>query len=262
MIETGDRAAIEPGSPAELEAFANLQARLAPMYRRIFSDRQAPRTVVVVPSLSLDLEVQAKITGVTHYEERMLCLLMLLRLPRTHLVYVTSQPVHPAVIDYYLHLLPGVPARHARERLTLLDCADGSPLALTEKILDRPRLMSRMREVIGDTMSAHLTCFNATGLERTLAVRLGIPLYACDPALSRLGSKSGARQLLRKSGITIPEGSEGMRDLGDLVGAITELRSGDRSLNAVVIKLDDGFSGEGNALFKFDGAPDTALGSG
>ena len=75
-----ERTAIEPGSPAELEAFANLQARLAPMYRRIFSDRQAPRTVVVVPSLSLDLEVQAKITGVTHYEERMLCLLMLLRL--------------------------------------------------------------------------------------------------------------------------------------------------------------------------------------
>ena len=65
--------------------------------------------MVVVPSLSLDLEVQAKITGVTHYEERMLCLLMLLRLPRTHLVYVTSQPVHPAVIDYYLHLLPGCP---------------------------------------------------------------------------------------------------------------------------------------------------------
>ena len=260
MFETGERAAIEPGSPAELEAFANLQARLAPMYRRVFSDRQAPRTVVVVPSLSLDLEVQAKITGVTHYEERMLCLLMLLRLPRTRLVYVTSQPVHPAVIDYYLHLLPGVPTRHALERLTLLDCDDGSPLALTEKILDRPRLVSRIREVIGDPESAHLTCFNATGLERTLAVRLGIPLYACDPALSRLGSKSGARQLLRKCGITIPEGSEGMRDLDDLVGAITELRSGDSSLQAVVIKLDDGFSGEGNALFRFDGAPDIALG--
>ena len=133
MTSIEERTAIEPGSPAELEAFADLQARLAPMYRRIFSDRQAPRTVVVVPSLSLDLEVQAKITGVTHYEERMLCLLMLLRLPRTRLVYVTSQPVHPAVIDYYLHLLPGVPTRHARERLTLLDCADDSPLALTDE---------------------------------------------------------------------------------------------------------------------------------
>jgi PGM1 C-terminal domain len=259
VTSVDERTAIDPGSPAELEAFASLQARLAPMYRRIFSDRQAPRTVVVVPSLSLDLEVQAKITGVTHYEERMLCLLMLLRLPRTHLVYVTSQQVHPAVIDYYLHLLPGVPARHARERLTLLDCADGSPLALTEKILDRPRLVSRMREVIGDPMSAHLTCFNATARERTLAVQLGIPLYACDPSLSRLGSKSGARQLLRECGITVPDGKEGLRDLDDVVEAAAELRSRDRSLRAAVIKLDEGFSGEGNALFRFDHAPDTGL---
>ncbi len=251
MIETGERTAIEPGSPAELEAFASLQARLAPMYRRVFSDRQAPRTVVVVPSLSLDLEVQAKITGVTHYEERMLCLLMLLRLPRTRLVYVTSQPVHPAVIDYYLHLLPGVPTRHARERLTLLDCDDGSPLALTEKILDRPRLVSRIREVIGDPESAHLTCFNATGLERTLAVRLGIPLYACDPALSRLGSKSGARQLLRKCGITVPEGSEGMRDLDDLVerspscGRVTA-RSGRRHQSSTTVSPGKGTLSSGS----------------
>ena len=43
-----------PGSPAELAAFADLQARLAPMYRGVFSDPKQPRTVVVVPSLSLD----------------------------------------------------------------------------------------------------------------------------------------------------------------------------------------------------------------
>ena len=259
MIDTGEQTDVAPGSPAELEAFASLQARLAPMYRRVFSDRQEPRTVVVVPSLSLDLEVQAKITGVTHYEERMLCLLMLLRLPRTRLVYVTSQLVHPAVIDYYLHLLPGVPARHARERLTLLDCSDDSPLALTAKILDRPRLVARIRQVLGDPEAAHLTCFNATGLERTLAVRLGIPLYACDPSLSRLGSKSGARQLLRKCGITVPDGREGLHDFDDLVDATAELRARDRSLAAVVIKLDEGFSGEGNALFRLDEAPDTGL---
>jgi hypothetical protein len=41
--------------------------------------------VVVVPSLSLDAEELAKILGVHHYEERMLCILMLLRMPRTHM---------------------------------------------------------------------------------------------------------------------------------------------------------------------------------
>ena len=55
-----------------------------------------------------------KISGVNHYEERMLCMLMLLRLPYTQIVYVTSQPVDPVIIDYYLHLLPGIPSNHAR----------------------------------------------------------------------------------------------------------------------------------------------------
>ena len=51
---------------------------------------QAPQTVVVVPSLSLDQEELAKISGVHHYEERLLCMLMLLRRPRTNVVFVTS----------------------------------------------------------------------------------------------------------------------------------------------------------------------------
>ena len=71
-------------------------------------------------------------------------MLMLLRMPRTHLVFVTSQQVPTAIVDYYLHLLPGVPLRHARGRLTLLSCHDSSDVPLTQKILDRPRLLDRI----------------------------------------------------------------------------------------------------------------------
>ena len=118
------------------------------MFRRLFADDAAPRTVVVVPSLSLDVGELMKLTGVNHYEERMLCLLMLLQLPRTRVVYLTSEPIHPTIIDYYLHLLPGIPGRHARERLTLLNCDDGSMVPLTEKLLARPRLLQRIRDVV------------------------------------------------------------------------------------------------------------------
>src|SRR5918999_5643405 len=138
-----------PGSAEELQRFARIQERLAPMFRRIFPYPRAPRTVVVVPSLSLDAEELAKISGVHHYEERMLCMLMLLRMPRTHLVLVTSQPIATPIVDYYLHLLPGVPFRHARGRLTLLSCYDASKLPLT-KILDRPRLIERTWSSIPD----------------------------------------------------------------------------------------------------------------
>ncbi|MBD0354952.1 MAG: carboxylate-amine ligase, partial [Rubrobacteraceae bacterium] len=142
------------------------------MFRRIFPYPRAPRTIVVVPSLSLDAEELQKISGVHHYEERMLCMLMLLRMPRTHLVLVTSQPIATPIVDYYLHLLPGVPFRHARGRLTLLSCYDASKLPLTQKILDRPRLMERIWSAIPDPDTAHITCFNSTPLERTLAVKL------------------------------------------------------------------------------------------
>src|SRR3712207_3731623 len=90
-----------PGSEEELRRFAQLQERLAPLARRLVLDPRAAQTVVVVPSLTLDTEELAKISGVHHYEERLLCMLMLLRMPRTHLVFVTSQQIPDPIVDYY-----------------------------------------------------------------------------------------------------------------------------------------------------------------
>ena len=89
--------------------------------------------MVVVPSLSLDPGELTKLSGAPHYEERLLCLLMLLRRPRTHVVYVTSQQIPESIVEYYLHLLPGVPVSHARRRLTLLSCHDASPVPLSAR---------------------------------------------------------------------------------------------------------------------------------
>ncbi len=246
----------EPGSAEELRRFARIQERLAPLYRRIVSEPRAPQTVVVVPSLTLDPDELAKISGVHHYEERLLCMLMLLRMPRTRLVFVTSQQVPNATIDYYLHLLPGVPLRHARNRLTLLSCHDSSDVPLTQKILDRPRLMERIRAGIADPNAAHMTVFNSTALERTLAVRLGIPLYGNDPELNHLGTKSGSREVFREAGVALPDGFEHLRDEGDIAEAVVELKRREPGLRRVAIKLDEGFSGEGNAVFNYDGAPE------
>src|SRR5829696_4566512 len=226
----------KPGSVEELRRFAQIQERLAPLAERLVADPRIPQTVVVVPSLSLDLEELAKIPGVHHYEERLLCMLMLLRMPRTRLVFVTSQQVPTAIVDYYLHLLPGVPLRHARGRLTLLSCHDSSDVPLTQKILDRPRLIERIKGAIADPESAHLSCFNSTALERSLAVRLGIPLYGNDPELNGLGTKSGSREVFAE--------------------AVVELKRRHPGLRRVAIKLDEGFSGEGNAVFNYDGAPE------
>ena len=98
----------EPGSKEEKQGFKKLQNRLRRHFEVVFSDRLAPCTVVVIPSLSMDQEILSKISGINHYEERLLCMLLLLRMPRTNVIYVTSETIDPVTIDYYLHSLPGV----------------------------------------------------------------------------------------------------------------------------------------------------------
>ena len=240
--------------PEELARFAELQEHLTSSYP-LLENPQAPRTVVVVPSLSLDADVLANIAGIQHYEERLLCLLTLLRLPRTRVVFMTSQPVDPSIIDYYLHFLPGVPASHARARLTLLSAHDASAIPLTQKILARPRLLQRIKESLSGSEIAYLTCFNATELERTLAVRLGVPLYACNPNLSHLGSKSGSRKIFKEAGVKLPDGFEDLRDEGDLITALSELKKRQPSLVRAAVKLNEGASGEGNAVFSYADCP-------
>src|ERR1044072_4208099 len=106
-METLYEETIQTDSP-----FADLQKRFVKHFRQIFQNDLAEKTVVIVPSLTLDAEILKTVKGVAHYEERMLCMLMLLRMPRTKVIYITSVPVDSSIIDYYLHLLPGITGYH------------------------------------------------------------------------------------------------------------------------------------------------------
>ena len=240
-----------PGSPEELAQFQRIQQGFSNQFELFFPDNFAPKTIVVIPSLTLDQEVLAKIEGALHYEERLLCLLMLLRMPRAHVIYVSSAPIDPVIIDYYLHLLPGITGYHARERLTLLSCYDTSEIMLTQKILQRPRLIDRIKRGIPPSHVAHIACFNTTDFERTLAVRLGIPIYGCDPSLIHLGTKSGSRRIFIKAGVPLPPGAENLKTYEDIVHSVAALKDMYPDLKKAVIKLNDGFSGDGNAIIKY-----------
>ncbi len=247
----------DPGSEAEIAAYEQLQCGVKDLYRKLATYPRTPQTVVVVPSLSLDSRELAKIKGVWHYEERMLVNLMLLRQPRTKVIYVTSARIDPVIVDYYLAMLPGVPASHARRRLVLLDCADASDAPLSKKVLERPRLQERICRELLDPAMSHLVCFNSTPLERTLAVRLGIPLHSVDPSLYDLGTKSGCREVFRAAGILFPMGFERLSTHREMAEGLAAIKRANPDARRAVVKLNDGFSGEGNALFYFDGIDGT-----
>ncbi len=239
----------------ESSDFKELQKKFSESYASIFPDRMAKKAIVIVPSLTLDQEILTKIDGVNQYEERMLCMLMLLRMPNTHVIYVTSMPVHNIIMDYYLHLLPGVTGYHARQRLKTLACFDSSPKSLTQKILERPRLIERIRKHIPTGFASHMVCFNVTEAERSLALQLNMPIYGCDPDLLYLGTKSFSRKIFKECKIMTPPGFEDCKTEEDIVQSLHSLKTNFPKLNKAVVKLNDGFSGEGNAIFSFEDAP-------
>ncbi len=244
-----------PAMSEQIDTFQRLQQWLRDRWQKFepFGTTQGKRTencnhdILVVPSISLDRQELLKIQGVYHYEERLLFSLMRLRNPQTRLIYVTSLPIPPIVIDYYLQLLPGIPFSHARERLLLFSTYDASFKSLTEKILERPRLMQRIQNSLRQDRS-YMICFNATHMERSLSVQLGVPLLATDPSLLYWGTKSGSREIFQQTHVPYPDGSFLLKNSEELAFAASELLQRQPHLNRLVVKLNEGFSGEGNAI--------------
>src|SRR5512140_3216432 len=230
--------------------FDRLQNKLVPLWKSIERFNQDPQTIVVVPSMSIDAIDSGAV--IQAYEERFLFLLLLLRQPRARLIYVTSRTILPSIIDYYLDLLPGVIPSHARQRLFLPSPMDGSARPLSEKLLERPRLIERIRSLVMDPDRAHLVPFNTTNREKELALQLGIPMYGADPKFFPLGTKSGCREIFSECGVPYPLGFENLTSMDDVVNAIHDMRAQNLraqkpQIKQVLVKLNEGVSGEGNA---------------
>lgn len=233
------------------ESFILLQDRLKSSYYQWINNREVSTSVIVIPSLTLDQRMLEEITGQIYYEQRLLCMLMLLKNPSLHLTYVTSTPISPLIIDYYLYNIPNIDVVEAKQRLTLLSCYDLENISLTEKILKRPRLIARIKRSIAPDSFAHLVYFNVTNFEKELALLLDIPLYGCAPSLNHLGSKSGSRKIFKETNSLLPVGYEDIRSIDDIIGALVALKLEKPDLKKAVIKVNEGFSGDGNAIFTY-----------
>ena len=239
------------GSPAELARFEELKPVLRQIADATRDDPELRHTSIVVPSLSVDQSELAKVDGAAFYEERLLFTLIRLAHPAARVVYITSQPIHAETLEYYLQHLPGVPLGRAKERLLVLCVGDASSKPLTAKILERPRLIERIRRWMGRPERTYLTVYNSTPLERRLAVELGVPLNSVDPGLLWIGSKTGSRAVFTEAGVDHPRGRSDLRSRDDVVGALEALVAETPGLRKAVVKLNESFAGEGNGAFRF-----------
>ena len=242
-------------SPEEAaRRFDLLQQKLVPLWASIRTFNQDEQTIVVLPSITAELDVKG--AEMQAYEERFLFLLLLLRQPRARLIYITSQSILPSVVEYYLGLLPGVIVSHARARLFLVSPQDRSARPLTVKILERPHLIDRIGSMIPDRNKAHLVPYNTTHLERDLALRLGIPMYGADPKFFPLGTKTGSRRLFAETGVPHPVGYGDIRSVPAAIAAIREIRKRKPTVAQVLVKLNEALAGEGNAVVDLQGLPE------
>jgi hypothetical protein len=240
-------------------AYDALQAKLVPLWPSIERLNTDEQTIVVVPSADIDVELSA--SELQAYEERYLFLLFLLRQPRARMIYVTGQAIHPDIVDYYLDLLPGVIQSHARHRLFFLSPMEARFRPLSRKLLDRPRLIERLKGLIPDPDRAHLVPFMTTWDDRELAMRLGIPMYGADPAHACYGTKTEGRRLFAEAEVSHPRGVEGIHTRAELVDAIIALRAQVAGLRRVVVKHNEGVSGFGNAVLDVGALPGSAAAS-
>ena len=231
----------QPGS-----AFEDLQrAFVARMAGRSPADLDRG-TMVVVPSISFASEELRKITAIQYYEERMLCMLLFLEAPDLRVIFASSMPVEESIIDYYLGFLDDPVG--ARRRAAFVSVDDPEARGLTEKLLGDRRALAEIRALVGGAEDAFLLPFNVTEFERRLSEEIRVPLYGPHPDLVPLGSKSGSRRVARDAGVPVLPGAEDLFAVEELGKAIAALRTAVPEARSVVTKLNNGFSGQGNAI--------------
>ena len=231
------------------DAFTALQSRLAPLWGALTLRGETDgRTLVVVSSVSIDVPADY-LPLLPAYEERYLIYVLALASdPRTRVIYLTSQPVLPRMLDHYLGLIPGLDDEDVHRRLIPVSVGDWTQRPLTQKILERPRLLHRLRSLIGEPAQAVILPFVTTQLEARLAIELGVPIYGADPRLEAIGSKTGSREVFASAGVPHPRGAAGVHTVSDVVEVLAQLRSGPNPPDGVVVKHDVGVSGGGNAM--------------
>ncbi|MDX1449608.1 MAG: peptide ligase PGM1-related protein [Acidimicrobiia bacterium] len=226
--------------------FEEVQASLAAVQAANRPGSTQPHLVVVLPSFSVGESLLSHYADrIPALEHRFLVAILMLRITTARLAIVVTQHPGQEVVDYYLDLLPGVP--DARDRLEFIVVEDTSARPVAAKLLERPDLIARIRN-LGDGLPAVVEPWNVAGPEAAVAERLGMPINGTPPDVWPVAFKSAGRRLMASAGVPVPAGFEHLHSADEAVSAIERLRSERPGMRAVVLKHDDSGAGDGNAV--------------
>ena len=205
-------------------------------------------SVVVIPSVTLDRVTERSGSLGQAMEERFLFLLLLLREPRLRMVYVTSMPISPVIVEYYLALAAG---HHPEPRPGAAVAGVGQRLVAATA---EPEAAGAAAPVA--PASAELV---PTGRGRTSCptTRRRSSATSRSPSASRCTAPTPAVRAGHQDRLPPAVrggGSAGTRSASRTCAASTiwstrrcELRRPRPTIQSAIVKLNEGVSGEGNA---------------
>ena len=82
-------------------------------------------------------------------------------------------------------------------------------------------------------------------------------MYGADPRLADLGSKTGCRRLFADEGVPHPLGEEDLHSFDEVIDAVVGMIEKRPTMGEVIVKLNEGVSGSGNALVNLHGVADS-----
>jgi hypothetical protein len=229
-----------------VDAFDELQQQLGPALDANRPGSGIDHVMITLPSFSVSESI------LSHYGDRIFSLehrylnavLIVGRITDCHTIIVLSRLPDPAIIDYYLQLLPAAERASARARTTIIEVQDGTHRSTAAKLVDRPDLLAEIRDLVG-ARPALIEPWNVTENEMALALALGIPINGTSPKLRWLGFKGEGRRLMRRAGVPVPFGIEDVRTVDDVNAAIHSILDARPHVPGVVIKHDDSGAGDG-----------------
>jgi hypothetical protein len=235
-------------SPATT-AFEELQTKLGPAMALNTPGATGEHVVITLPSFSLGESL------LHHYGDRipslehryLVAMLMLHRFDECEMLFVLSEAPRPEILDYYISLVPASRRTSVGERFRVVGLGDRTHRAVAAKLLDRPDLVQRVRDLVGGR-PAYIEPWNVTDAEVEVALALDVPIYGNPPELWPLGFKSAGRRLFAEANVPVPFGQENVCTREHVREAIGRIRESRPRSKGVVIKHDNSGAGDGNVV--------------
>jgi len=242
-----------------VDAFDELQLRLGPALAANRAGSGIDHVLVILPSYSVSESI------LSHYGERipslehryLNALLIAGRIESCEIVFISTRRPDPAVVDYYISLMPAAVRDDARSRISLIEIDDGTARSVAARLIDQPAMLADIRGRIGDR-PAFMEPWNVTEHEVALALALDVPINGTRPDLRGVGFKSEGRRLMAAAGAPVPFGREDVRTVEDVLEAIRDIRAARPGVPGVVIKHDDSGAGDGNVVIDLAAMADAA----